>query len=96
MDADARALNHPKKETARISLVPDAPPAPVAAPVNMKKTQPLLKTPLPTAQPAPVMTVANPAIIGDAIEAIPRPLLWAILAGSALTFLIQAWNYFSV
>ena len=79
----------PKKETARISVLPRPTPAP--APVsNMTKTQPLLVHPVGTIQPAPVIITSKPLPRADAI---PRPLCWALLGVSAVIFLIQIWNY---
>ena len=70
------------------------PPGPAATPapaINMTKTQPLLIHPLPTAvQPAPVIITSKPLA---PLDAIPRPLCWAVLGISALIFLIQIWNY---
>ncbi len=86
---------HPKKETARISILPDPPPGSRAPTVNMTKTQPLIKAPLAPAPHVPV-TVAPTGAISGAIDAVPRALLWALLGISALIFLIQLWNYFSV
>jgi hypothetical protein len=69
-------MAEPKKETARISVLPR--PAPTIAPaIN------------PT-QPAPLVI---PSRRIAAIDAIPRSLCWAVLAVSALIFLIQIWNY---
>lgn len=75
----------PKNETARISILPH--PHPVVPAVNMTKTQPLLIHPAGTVQPAPIVITSKP------IAPIPRPLCWALLAISALIFLIQIWNY---
>lgn len=79
----------PKKETARISILPR--PTPTAAPaVNMTKTQPLLIHPTGTTPVAPVVITSKPIVRPDAI---PRSLAWGLLAVSALIFLIQIWNY---
>jgi hypothetical protein len=79
----------PKKETARISVLPR--PAPVAAPaINMTKTQPLLIHPVGTAPVAPVVITSKPLA---RVDAIPRSLAWSLLAVSAVIFLIQIWNY---
>jgi hypothetical protein len=60
----------------------------------MTKTQPLLKTPVGESPNLPVNITATRTSGG--IDAVPRPLLWALLAISLLTFLIQLWNYFTV
>ena len=79
----------PKKETARISVLPR--PAPVAAPaINMTKTQPLLIHPTGSTPVAPVVITSKPVA---RVDAIPRSLAWGLLAISALIFLIQIWNY---
>ena len=79
----------PKKETARISVLPRPAPAPAPA-INMTKTQPLLVHPVGTIQPAPVIITSKPLPRADAI---PRPLCWTLLGISAVIFLIQIWNY---
>ena len=82
----------PKKETARISILPES--GKPSGTVKMAKTQPLLNTPPPVIQRAPVnVTSAVPAVA--MIDSIPRALIWALVGGSALTFVIQLWNYFS-
>jgi hypothetical protein len=65
--------------------------APTAAPaINMTKTQPLLIHPAATIPPAPVVITSKPVA---PLEAISRSLAWALLAVSAVIFLIQIWNY---
>jgi hypothetical protein len=77
----------PKKETARISVLPR--PTPTAAPaINMTKTQPLLIHPAGTV--APVVITSKPLA---PVDAIPRSLAWGLLGVSAAIFLIQIWNY---
>ena len=76
-----------KKETARISILPR--PAVPAPAINMTKTQPLFITPS-AAVPAPVIITSKPVA---PVDAIPRSLAWALLAISAVIFLIQIWNY---
>jgi len=81
----------PKKETARITVLPK----PVALPkpaVNMTKTQPLIMRPTPVVQTSPVL-LAAPSKSTDPFDSIPRALCWALLGLSALIFLIQIWNY---
>ena len=79
----------PKKETARIAVLPR--PTPAAAPaINMTKTQPLLIHPVGTTPVAPVVITSKPIAPRDAI---PRSLAWGLLAVSVVIFLIQIWNY---
>jgi hypothetical protein len=79
----------PKKETARISVLPR--PASTAAPaINMTKTQPLLIHPAGTTPVAPVVITSKPLA---PVDAIPRSLAWGLLGISAAIFLIQIWNY---
>ncbi len=83
----------PKKETARISILPD-PPAKRA--VQMKKTQPLIDLPA-MEKPAPTVTVTPPPaprpLLG--IDEIPMPLCWALFGTSAVILILQIWNYIS-
>ncbi|HEX4641217.1 MAG TPA: hypothetical protein VH252_07510 [Chthoniobacterales bacterium] len=79
----------PKKETARISVLPR--PTPAAPPaINMTKTQPLLVHPPTGVTPPPAIITSKPLA---PLDSIPRPLCWALLAISAVIFLIQIWNY---
>ena len=88
--ADGPSANRgPKKETARITVLPR--PGPTAAPaINMTKTQPLVVHPTAGVPSAPVIITSKPLA---ALDVIPRPLCWALLAISAVIFLIQIWNY---
>jgi hypothetical protein len=80
----------PKKETARIAVLPK--PAAVPKPrVNMTKTQPLIMRPTPVVQAAPVIVTTSSA--PDPFDSIPRSLCWLLLGISALIFFIQIWNY---
>ncbi|HEX7516879.1 MAG TPA: hypothetical protein VF345_06300 [Chthoniobacterales bacterium] len=80
----------PKKETARITILPKPSPAPAPA-VNMEKTQSLIPRPAATiVQPSQVVATSN-AI--DAFDSIPKWFCWGLLGISALIFLIQIWNY---
>jgi hypothetical protein len=56
----------------------------------MTKTQPLLVHPPPGVQTAPVIITSKPLA---PVDAIPRPLCWALLGISTVIFLIQIWNY---
>jgi hypothetical protein len=80
----------PKKETARVAprLDPSAKPAPM---VQMKKTQPLITMPESVPQTAPLTVARETATI---VDAIPKPLCWAVLSTSAVILIIQIWNYF--
>ena len=70
----------PKNEIHRVSILPRAIP----------KTQPLSLHPDAAIQPAPMVITSRPV---SSVEAISRPLCWALLGISALIFLIQIWNY---
>jgi hypothetical protein len=79
----------PKKETARITVLPD----PLAKPaVQMKKTQPLIDLPA-IETPSTTVTVTPEPQLG--IDQIPMPLCWALLAVSAAILILQIWNYLS-
>ena len=73
--------------------MPDMPAKP-ASPVQMKKTQPLVTMPEPITQPAPI-TVAPSTPLETVIDSIPMSLCWGLLAASAITLIIQIWNYFA-
>jgi hypothetical protein len=80
----------PKKETARISVLPKPSPAPAPA-VNMTKTQPLLIRPAASVvQSVPVVISSKPY---DPIAAIPKSYCWGLFGIAALIFLIQIWNF---
>jgi hypothetical protein len=81
----------PKKDMARIPLVPQPPSRPPPA-IQMKKTQPLIAMP----QVAP-QTASIPAPLGEgsAVDAIPMPLCWLLLAVSSIILVLQIWTYFS-
>ena len=81
----------PKKETARITVLPDPPKSSGA--VQMKKTQPLISMPAATAPVTPVTMAPKEAIVK--VDAIPMPLCWILLGASAVILLIQIWNYLS-
>ena len=92
----------PKKETARITVLPDPPFKPA---VQMKKTQPLIDLPTPDKPPtvsvtvatqttAPAENVSGPGLI-RAIDNTPMPLCWVLVGVSAAILLIQIWSYFS-
>jgi hypothetical protein len=80
----------PKKETARIGVLPD--PHPKASPaVQMMKTQPLITVPEITSKSAP-LTVATKDTSAT-VDAIPMPLCWTLLGVSTVILIIQIWNY---
>jgi len=60
-----------------------------SAPVPPAET-PMVHPPAAGIQPAPVIITSKPLV---PLDAIPRPLCWAVLGISALIFLIQIWNY---
>ena len=72
-----------------------------APPVKMAKTQPLMTAPEAKAPAAPVKVAPAAPIAPPApelerdVDAIPLPLVWAVFVISAVTFLIQIWNYFA-
>jgi hypothetical protein len=89
-ESSAPSVNRgPKKETARISILPRPASSPKPT-INMTKTQPLVIHPAPGIQPAPVIITSKPVAPADVI---PRSLSWTIFAISAVIFLIQIWNY---
>jgi len=66
----------------------------------MAKTQPLImapeaKAPVAAVTVAPSIPVPSSRADATGIDAIPRSLVWAVFGFSAVTFLIQIWNYFS-
>lgn len=89
----------PKKETARAGTLPDNPSA--ASRNLMTKTQPLVVAPAAkihtgTVAAAPAPADAKSAAKGsifDRLDAVPLPICWGIFAISAVTLLIQIWNY---
>jgi hypothetical protein len=89
----------PKKETARISILPQPAARPTPAPtVKMTKTQPLVSVP-PTVQTAPaILTPADPAPASatdaSVLDQVPLPVCWMIFGISTVILLIQIWNYF--
>jgi len=89
---DASVQPGPKKETARITILPKpvAPPKPA---VNMTKTQPLIMRPVGSVPASPITVVTSRPVHG--LDLVPRSFCWGLLGISALTLLIQIWNYFS-
>ena len=81
----------PRKETARVTLSGETPQR--SSRVDMKKTQPLFTMPESTEASATPLTVTTET--EARVETIPSALCWAVLAISALLFIIQIWNYFS-
>src|SRR4051812_943171 len=92
------AAPSPKKETARIALLPD-PPARPAHKVEMKKTQPLSMMPEPAAPVVPIATapisVAPIESTEGFIDELPMALCWALLVAAIVILTIQIWNYVS-
>jgi len=70
-----------RKETVRVSDMPDSPAA------EMKKTEPLIAMPDVTAQ--------DPSIAAAPAEKNSMLLIWILLGVSALILIIQIWTYFS-
>jgi hypothetical protein len=88
----------PKKETARISILPEPVRRP-APTVKMTKTQPLITAPAAKIHTAPVVTAPAPPAGGapaaaSSRDAVPLPVCWTIFGISLVTLLIQIWNYF--
>ena len=90
----------PRQETARITILPEAAPAAAA---RMAKTQPLMTVPQPAIKSAPVIVSAKAGPVAvatdtenwiDRLDAVPLPICWAICGISAVTLIIQIWNYF--
>src|SRR5207302_7511071 len=83
----------PKKETARITVLPDPQPKPA---VQMKKTQPLIDLPAMRTPATPVtLTPAPESQRQRRIDQIPMPLCWGLLTASAAILILQIWNYLS-
>jgi hypothetical protein len=83
----------PKKETARITVLPDPQPKPA---VQMKKTQSLIDLPAMETPATTITLTPEPAPKPQLrIDQIPMPLCWALLASSAATLILQIWNYVS-
>src|SRR5207247_5748456 len=83
----------PKKETARITVLPDPPAKPA---VQMKKTQPLIDLP-PIEKPVAPVTVApeSQPRPESRIDQISMPLCWALFGTSVAILILQIWNYLS-
>ena len=81
----------PKKETARVPVMPEPPAMPAPA-VEMKKTQPLFAMPQITPQRPSIAVTA--AAKGEE-NAIPMPICWVLLGVSTVILIIQIWTYFS-
>jgi hypothetical protein len=92
--APAAAPAGPKKETARISVLPDPPVRP-APPVEMKKTQPLATMPEASRHTAPIAVNVAPTSVEGFVAEIPMSFCWGLLAVSAAILTIQIWNYVS-
>ncbi len=78
-------------------------PAKPSPSVEMKKTQPLITMPEPAPRSVPAPRSAPltaplpvaPTSMATVIDAIPMSLCWGLLAASAVTLIIQIWNYFT-
>ena len=81
----------PKKETVRITVLPNPQPKPV---VQMKKTQPLIGLPA-VETPATTVSLAPGPEPQPRIDQIPMPLCWTLVAVSATILILQIWNYLS-
>jgi hypothetical protein len=90
--SSAASSPSPKKETARIAVLPDPRPNASAA-VQMKRTQPLIAMPESTPPSAPLTAATNNT--SAIVDAIPMRLCWTLLGVSTVILIIQIWNYFS-
>jgi hypothetical protein len=81
----------PKKETARIAVLPA--PAPAPASVQMKKTQPLIDRPAAAAPAVTRVTVASQT--AGIVDQMPTTLCWGLVGVSAVILIIQILNYIS-
>jgi hypothetical protein len=82
----------PKKETARIAVLPD--PSKVSGFVQMKKPLPLICMSEASA-PVPPLNVAIAPQPRVKIDVLQMPLCWTLVAASVGILLIQIWNYVS-
>ena len=82
----------PKKETARVAVLPDLRHK-TSPTVQMKKTQPLITMPESTPPSAPLTVATNNTSV--MVDAIPMRLCWTLLGVSTVILIIQIWNYFS-
>ena len=90
--SSAASSAEPKKETARIAVLPD--PRPKTLPmVQTKEAQPLIAMPESNPQSAPLTVATKDA--SAMVDAIPMPLCWTLLGVSTVILIIQIWNYFS-
>jgi hypothetical protein len=93
MAASMPAPAAPKKETARITVLPDPPAKPA---VQMKKTQPLIDLPAIEKPVAPVTVAPESQTESQShIDQIPMPLCWTLFGASVAILILQIWNYFS-
>ena len=84
----------PRKETARIGILPDPSPVPAA---QLKKTQPLSRIPETIPAPAPfqIASTPEPDFVEQPVASdIPVALCWLLLGLSTVILLIQIWAYF--
>jgi len=82
----------PKKETARVPLMPEPPSKPLPT-VQMKKTQPLIA--MPQTAPQSTLIALAPAERSTMLDAIQMPICWGLLGISAIILIIQIWTYLS-
>lgn len=85
----AQPTAHPKKETARITILPGPPSQP---PMQMKKTQPLIDMPASDRPQTQLVVTPEPGAI---VRTIPKSLCWAVLGTSTTILIIEIWSYFS-
>jgi hypothetical protein len=91
-NVSAASSTGPKKETARIAMLPNSDPK--ASPtMEIKETQPLITLPEIARQNAPITVARRDA--SAIVDAMPKLLCWALLGVSAVILIIQIWNYLS-
>ena len=85
---DLMEARSPKKETARINILPSPTPLASAPPPTTAETLPIQAG--ATTPVTPFVVNSRPVIPMDPI---PRPLCWMLAGISTVIFLIQIWNY---
>jgi hypothetical protein len=89
--APSRPSPGPKKEMARILTMPQPRSSPPT--VKISKTQPLITAPGSVRDILPISI--EPPNVDNRVDAISASFSWALLAASALLFILQLWTYLS-
>jgi hypothetical protein len=87
---DRTATSGPRKETARITSIPESP---MKATVKLGAIQPPKAPPVGAIRQMPTAVAPVPPVA--LVESVPVTFCWALLGISALTLIIQLWTYFS-